>query len=40
MDRLRDETVRMILKSSSDIAAFKEEVSGHLNHLRHFAEEN
>ena len=40
VDRLRDETVRMILKSSSDIAAFKEEVSGHLSHLRQFAEEN
>ncbi|KAI5123278.1 hypothetical protein M0805_009300 [Coniferiporia weirii] len=40
VDRLKDETVRMILKSSSDIAAFKEEVSGHLSHLRQYAEEN
>ncbi|THH04485.1 hypothetical protein EW145_g5494 [Phellinidium pouzarii] len=40
VDRLKDETVRMILKSSSDIAAFKEEVSAHLNNLRQFAEED
>ncbi|EJD06000.1 uncharacterized protein FOMMEDRAFT_145334 [Fomitiporia mediterranea MF3/22] len=40
VDRLKEETVRMILKSSSDMAAFQEEVSGHLNNLRQFTEEN
>ncbi|KAL5529070.1 hypothetical protein ACEPAG_5044 [Sanghuangporus baumii] len=40
VDRLKEETVRMILKSSSDMAAFQEEVSGQLNNLRQFAEEN
>ena len=40
VDRLKEETIRMILKSSSDIAAFKEEVSGHLSNLRQAVEES
>lgn len=36
----RDETVRAILKSSSEIATFKEEVSQQLKHLREFSEAN
>lgn len=36
--RLKDETVRNILKNSNDIAMFKAEVSRHLNELREFAE--
>lgn len=40
VDRLKDETIRMILKSSSDMAAFKEEVSTHLNTLRQYTDEN
>lgn len=40
VDRLKDETIRMILKSSSDMAAFKEEVSTHLNTLRQYTNEN
>ena len=40
VDRLKDETIRTILKSSSDMAAFKEEVSSHLNTLRQYTDEN
>ena len=40
VDRLRDETVRAIIKNSSDIVAFKEEVSKQLQYLRDFAEAN
>jgi hypothetical protein len=36
--RLRDETVRAIVKNSTDIAMFKEEVSQQLKGLREFAE--
>ncbi|KAA1471261.1 hypothetical protein DENSPDRAFT_858824 [Dentipellis sp. KUC8613] len=36
--RLKDETVRAIVKNSSDIVMFKEEVSAHLNRLRDCAE--
>lgn len=38
--RLRDETVRAIIKNSNDIADFKEEVSQQLKQVREFAEEN
>ncbi|THH33880.1 hypothetical protein EUX98_g334 [Antrodiella citrinella] len=40
VERLRDETVRAIIKNSSDIVTFKEEVSTQLKDLRDFAEEN
>jgi len=40
VDRLRDETVRAIIKNSSDIVTFKEEVSKQLKYLRDFAEAN
>ncbi|TFK26419.1 hypothetical protein FA15DRAFT_654414 [Coprinopsis marcescibilis] len=36
--RLKEETVRAIIKSSHDIAMFKEEVSKHIRELREFAE--
>ncbi|TFY68906.1 hypothetical protein EVG20_g3376 [Dentipellis fragilis] len=36
--RLKDETIRAIVKNSSDIVMFKEEVSAQLNHLRECAE--
>lgn len=36
--RLKDETVRAIIKNSHDIAMFKAEVSRHLRELREFAE--
>jgi kinetochore protein NDC80 len=39
VDRLKDETIRNIVKSSSDIAAFREEVSNHLMSLRRCAEQ-
>jgi len=38
--RLRDDTVRAIIKNSHDIAVFKEEVSQQLKHVKEFAEEN
>lgn len=38
VSRLKDETVRAILKNSQDIANFKQEVSRHLQELRDFAE--
>ena len=38
VSRLKEETVRGIIKNSHDIAIFKEEVSGHLRELREFAE--
>ncbi|OBZ75594.1 putative kinetochore protein NDC80 [Grifola frondosa] len=40
VNRLKDDTVRAIIKSSSDIVTFKEEVSKQLQHLRDFAEAN
>lgn len=40
VSRLRDETVRAIIKNSNDIANFKEEVSQQLKQVREFAEEN
>lgn len=40
VNRLRDDTVREIIKNSSDIVMFKEEVSKQLKHLRDFAEAN
>jgi kinetochore protein NDC80 len=36
--RLRDETVRAIVKNSTEIAVFKEEISQQLKALRNFAE--
>ncbi|EAU88162.2 hypothetical protein CC1G_03834 [Coprinopsis cinerea okayama7 len=38
ISRLKEETVRAILKNSHEIAMFKEEVSRHLRELREFAE--
>ncbi|KAG5728370.1 putative kinetochore protein NDC80 [Termitomyces sp. T112] len=38
ISRLKEETVRAIIKNSHDIAMFKEEVSRHLRELREFAE--
>lgn len=40
VNRLRDETVRAIIKNSHDIVVFKEEVSQQLRQVREFAEEN
>ena len=40
VSRLRDETVRAIIKNSNDIANFKEEVSHQLKEVKEFAEEN
>lgn len=40
VNRLRDDTVREIIKNSSDIVMFKEEVSKQLKNLRDFAEAN
>jgi len=37
--RLRDETVRAIVKNCTEIAIFKEEISQQLKNLRDFAEE-
>lgn len=39
-DRLREETVKAIVKSTNDMCVFKEQVSEHLSGLRKFAEEN
>lgn len=39
-DRLREETVKAIVKSTNDMCVFKEQVSEHLSNLRQFAEEN
>jgi kinetochore protein NDC80 len=36
--RLREETVRAIVKNSTEIAMFKEEISQQLKNLREFAE--
>jgi hypothetical protein len=38
VSRLKEDTVRAILKNSQEIAIFKEEVSKHLQELRGFAE--
>jgi hypothetical protein len=38
VSRLKEDTVRAIIKNSNDIAMFKEEVSRHLRELRDFAE--
>lgn len=38
VSRLKEETVRAIIKNSHEIAMFKEEVSRHLGELRDFAE--
>jgi kinetochore protein NDC80 len=38
ISRLKEETVRNIIKNSHDIAIFKEEVSQHLRDLREFVE--
>ncbi|GJE86872.1 HEC/Ndc80p family-domain-containing protein [Phanerochaete sordida] len=40
VNRLRDDTVREIIKNSSEIVMFKEEISKQLKHLRDFAEAN
>jgi kinetochore protein NDC80 len=36
--RLRDETVRAIVKNSTEVAMFKEEISQQLKNLQDFAE--
>lgn len=38
VSRLKEETIRGIIKNSHDIAMFKEEVSRYLRELRDFAE--
>ncbi|KAH6918928.1 HEC/Ndc80p family-domain-containing protein [Coprinopsis sp. MPI-PUGE-AT-0042] len=38
VSRLKEETIRAILKNSHEVAMFKEEVSRHLRELREFAE--
>jgi len=38
VSRLKDETIRSIVKNTHDIVIFKEEVSRHLLELRDFAE--
>lgn len=38
VSRVKEETVRAIIKNSHEIAMFKEEVSRHLTELREFAE--
>ncbi|KIJ44151.1 hypothetical protein M422DRAFT_208441 [Sphaerobolus stellatus SS14] len=40
MDRLREETVKAIIKSSNEMCNFKEQVTEHIQHLRQFAEDN
>lgn len=40
MNRLKEETVRAVIKNSSDIVAFKDEVSVQLQYLKDFAEAN
>lgn len=40
VNKLRDETVRAIIKNSNDIAVFKEEVSQQLKAVKEFADEN
>lgn len=40
VNRLRDDTIRQIIKNSSDTVVFKEEVSKQLKQLRDFAEAN
>ncbi|KAH9854040.1 HEC/Ndc80p family-domain-containing protein [Lenzites betulinus] len=40
VNRLKEDTVRAVIKNSSDIVAFKDEVSKQLQHLRDFAEAN
>lgn len=38
VSRLKEETVRAILKNTQEIANFKQEVSRHLQELRDFVE--
>lgn len=40
VNKLRDETVRAIIKNSNDVAVFKEEVSQHLKAIKEYADEN
>ena len=40
VNRLREDTVRAVIKNSSEIVAFKDEVSKQLQYLRDFAEAN
>lgn len=40
INRLKEDTVRAVIKNSSDIVAFKDEVSKQLQYLRDFAEAN
>ncbi|KAH9901177.1 HEC/Ndc80p family-domain-containing protein [Cubamyces lactineus] len=40
LNRLKEDTVRAVIKNSSDIVAFKDEVSKQLQYLREFAEAN
>jgi kinetochore protein NDC80 len=39
-DRLKEETVRAIVRVTSDMCNMKEQISEYLNHLRQVAEEN
>ena len=40
VNRLKEDTVRAVIKNSSDIVAFKDEVSKQLQYLKDFAEAN
>ncbi|KAI0807228.1 HEC/Ndc80p family-domain-containing protein [Fomes fomentarius] len=40
INRLKEDTVRAVIKNSSDVVAFKDEVSKQLQYLRDFAEAN
>lgn len=40
VNRLKEDTVRAVIKNSSEVVAFKDEVSKQLQYLRDFAEAN
>ena len=40
MNRLKEETVRAVIKNSSDIVTFKEELSTQFKDLKDYAESN
>ena len=40
VNRLKEDMVRAVIKNSSDIVAFKDEVSKQLQYLKDFAEAN
>lgn len=40
VNRLKEDTVRAVIKNSSEVVAFKDEMSKQLQYLRDFAEAN